>query len=280
MRTTSIRRLALILAISIILMKSPLRAQQSGTGSHSYTIGYSNHASGAESLAFGLGSYATNQASTAFGEYTWSTSYWSTAFGIYSQATNAGATAFGFGTLASGGDATSFGWETTAEGSISTAFGRTTIASGPGSTASGYYTHAAGIASTTLGSYTTASGSYSTASGYLTTAKAVDSFVVGAVNKGTSEINNGSVNPTRPSATDPIFEVGNGTASAYYVGSGSGYNPGNNAFSTQPSDALVVYRNGDTKVSGTLSISGSNPVLVQPAGDLSMGPYTYGPTPQ
>jgi hypothetical protein len=43
---------------------------------------------------------------------------------------------------------------------------------------------------------------------------------------------------------------------------------------------MEVYRNGNTVVSGTLSISGSNPVLVQPAGDLSMGSFTNGAQPQ
>jgi hypothetical protein len=61
--------------------------------------------------------------------------------------------------------------------------------------------------------------------------------------------------------TDPLFEVGNGVSGA-------------------PSDALVVYKNGNTVVSGTLAISGSsNAVLVNPAGDLSMGSFTNGPQP-
>jgi len=63
-------------------------------------------------------------------------------------------------------------------------------------------------------------------------------------------------------ASDPLFEVGNGTSSSY------------------PSDALVVYKNGNTTVSGTLTVTGSsNTILVNPAGDLSMGPFTTGPEP-
>ena len=84
------------------------------------------------------------------------------------------------------------------------------------------------------------------------------SFVIGAYNLGGGE---GDENTWV--ATDPLFEVGNGTS-----------------YST-PSDALEVLKNGNTIVSGTLSVSGtSNTVLINPAGDLSMGEFTNGPQPQ
>jgi hypothetical protein len=75
------------------------------------------------------------------------------------------------------------------------------------------------------------------------------------------------------SGTDPIFEIGNGF-----------WNFTTNT--PNPSDALVVYRNGNATVGGTATINGgvvvsgsSNAVLVNPAGDLSMGSFTSGPQP-
>jgi hypothetical protein len=41
-----------------------------------------------------------------------------------------------------------------------------------------------------------------------------------------------------------------------------------------------VYKNGNTTINGTVTISGTtNAVLVHPAGDLSMGSFTQGPQP-
>ena len=128
-----------------------------------------------------------------------------------------------------------------ASGDYSTAFGLISFASGTGSTAFGWYSGA--------------SGNYSTAAGYAARAGALDSFVIGTYN-----IGGGS--PTAWVGTDPLFEIGNGGDPVH-------------------SDALVVYKNGNTVVSGTLSVSGtSNAVLINPVGDLSMGPFTDGAQPQ
>jgi hypothetical protein len=163
-------------------------------------------------------------------------------------------------------------------------------ASGPDSFASGYDTTASGTDSMASGYGTTASGVDSTASGSDTTAAAQDSFVIGAYNGGLGITESG----TTWVATDPLFEIGNGASGA-------------------PSDALVVYKNGNTVVSGALVVSGTtgspnqingttrmsgtvivtgtmvggtvvasgtNLVLIPQQGDLSMGAFTAGATPQ
>jgi hypothetical protein len=146
-----------------------------------------------------------------------------------------------------------------ASGYGSVALGFDAVASGVGSISLGYVNTASGNYSTAFGWATVASGYYSTSSGYVTTASADYSFVVGVDN-----IGGGTPGVRLP--TDPIFEIGNGNDGDYVDGFGS--------------DAFVVYRNGNAALSGTLSISGSNPVLVQPAGDISMGSFTGGPQPQ
>ena len=79
--------------------------------------------------------------------------------------------------------------------------------------------------------------------------------------------------------TDDLFIIGNGAP----VLSPSGalqYNSAGNVVVT-PSNALVVKKNGDTTVYGNLTVSGSsNVVLINPAGDISMGGFISGPAPK
>lgn len=57
--------------------------------------------------------------------------------------------------------------------------------------------------------------------------------------------------------TDPIFVIGNGTSTS------------------QRSDALVILKNGDTKINGDTAVSGE--IRVRPGSDISMGTYTQTP---
>lgn len=93
-----------------------------------------------------------------------------------------------------------------------------------------------GLYSFSFGSDTFATGSYTTAYGANTSAQSYFSFVLGTYNVG-----GGS--KTTWVATDPIFEIGNGTSST-------------------PSDAMVVYKNGNAILQGVLQVA--------PGGDIPM----------
>src|SRR6185503_14178079 len=123
-------------------------------------------------------------------------------------------------TNASGSVSTAMGYSATASGQYSTAMGDNTNASGYASTTMGSWANASGFASTAMGSVANASGSASTAMGAYTRAKSNFSLVVGRFNDTT--------------ATNSLFEIGNGTA--------------NNA----RSNAMTVLQNGNTGL-GTIN---------------------------
>lgn len=187
------------------------------------------------SVAFGSSTTASGSSSTAFGSSTTASGSGSTAFGVNSTAYGSSSTAMGFSVAAYGSSSTAMGWNSLAFASCSTAMG-TSTASGSYSTAIGssyaggsYSTAmgdsaASGSYATAMGGSSTASGDYSTAAGLGTTATAHSSFAAGAYNVGGG-------NSTSWVATDPLFEIGNGTSAS------------------ARSDALVVYKNGKIKMS-------------------------------
>lgn len=201
---------------------------------------------GQYSVAFGSDSIASGQDSAAFGNSTASGSN-SVAMGT-SVASNMNSVAIGSGSTASGEWSVAIGNDSTASGTGSTAFG-SGLALGPYSTAMEDST-ASGYCSTAFGQSTTASGRYSTASGYGTTASAQLSFVIGVCNIGLNSTG-GTPSATTWVSTDPLFEIGNG---------GNGYY-GNPALTTS-SDALVVYKNGNAVLQGSLQVA--------PGGDIPM----------
>jgi len=147
----------------------------------------------------------------------------------------------------------------------STVFGYFSSAGGEYSFAAGYSVNTGGFAAATFGGSSDAQGDYSFAAGNScaalgtnsaafnerSVARAYDSFVVGAYNLGAGT-------ETSWISTDPLFEVGNGTSST-------------------SSDALVVYKNGNAWVQGTLSAHAA--MRCAPSGDLSMGSFTAGTAP-
>jgi hypothetical protein len=98
---------------------------------------------------------------------------------------------------------------------------------GLGSFASGDETKATGYVSSATGGSTVASGNFSMAMGRYTVAKAYSSVAMGDYNDFKA-----SSNPTTWVATDPLLILGNGTSFA------------------ATSNALVVYKNGNTDISG------------------------------
>jgi hypothetical protein len=131
--------------------------------------------------------------------------------------------AMGFATTASGLYATALGGYTTASATGSTAMGSRTTASGNSSTAMGTYATASGLSSTAMGNYTTASGTSSTAMGYYATAASYASTAIGRYNVGGGTA-------TSWVATDPLFEIGNGTGASNL------------------SNALTVLKNGNVGI--------------------------------
>lgn len=162
-------------------------------------------------------------ASVAMGNCVEAAAYCSVSLGAYTTASSNYDIAIGFGNLSNGWASTSLGWSTSSIGWITTSFGYSTIASGNAATALGYQT--------------TANGFATTSSGYGTQAQAYESFVTGAYNVGGG-------NGAEWIATDPLFEIGNGTDSSH------------------PSDALLVDKSGNVTAGGVIT--------AQPGGDIPM----------
>jgi hypothetical protein len=203
----------------------------SNIGQYSTAFGFDTEASGTMSVAMGAGAVATGAASTAIGR--------AYAYGQYSTGIG-GATASGdysvaMGGSSAGGNGSTAMGSSAAPGGNSTSMG-TGTASGYGSTALGYQVAAVGDYSLALGSFNYAYGRLTTVAGIYTIAHAYDSFVIGTYNVGGGDSDNWV-------STDPLFEIGNG-------------------ISTQTSDALVVYKNGNAVLQGTLDVA--------PGGDIPM----------
>ncbi|MFC0603133.1 tail fiber domain-containing protein [Winogradskyella pulchriflava] len=126
------------------------------------------------------------------------------------------------------------GENTVASGLVATAMGFNSIASDYVATAMGLETTASGTFSTAFGFRTTASGSSSTAMGLNTKAEALGSTAIGRNNIGGG-------NQSTWTETDPLFEIGNGTNDA------------------NRTNALTVLKNGNTQISGRLSV-GTNTI--------------------
>jgi hypothetical protein len=115
-----------------------------------------------------------------------------------------GSTAMGVGPIASGDFSVALGAFSVASGENSTAMGPSTTALKFASTALGVATKASGDYSTAIGWGATAYGIGSTAMGYATSASARLSTAIGSYNVGGG-------NETTWIATDPLFEIGNGS---------------------------------------------------------------------
>lgn len=126
-----------------------------------------------------------------------------------------------------------------ATGLFSNAVGAGNTASGDYTFASGTGTRATGLLATAMGSSTTASGAVSTAMGDNTIASGWFSTVMGRYNKARSDFSlvTGIYNDT--TATNRLFEIGNGTAD----------NARNNA--------LTVLMNGTTLITGPATLPGT-----------------------
>lgn len=132
--------------------------------------------------------------SAAFGNNTIASGFASFAFGLNSSATNNNSFAGGSGAIASGDKSFAYGSSVTASADGSFALGL-------GSSATGTYSFA-------FGNNTTATGVNAFALGNNTIAKALNAITVGENNDNTDVVTAAHI----PSATDRLFQIGNGTA--------------------------------------------------------------------
>ena len=276
MSTATLKKLALALTLWLALHMAPLRAQLVGPYGTS-PITFEVDANGLLSATgtFGTGSLSLSGAGTrmfwypgkaAFRAggisstyYPYATDYWndanmgyySAAFGLNAKASGNYSMASGLNTTASGNYSIAFGVYSTAAGWASMAAGVGTTTSGNAAVALGEYASASGSNAVALGLNASASGDCSTASGYYTTAPAYCSFAIGVANTGLNA-SGGASSASTWVPTDPLFEIGNG------ITSWSNGNP----TASGPSDAFVVYKNGNVTASGVIT--------AQPGGDIPM----------
>jgi len=168
--------------------------------------------------------------SVAFGENTTASANASVALGMSTTASGTAAMAVGWQSQASGIGAVAMG-RSLASGNYSTAMGDQTEATNYAPTAMGASAKATGPYSTAMGTSTTASGSNSVAMGHATTAESYASVVIGRYNG----LVGGNANSW--AANDPLLVAGNGSDLS------------------NRSNALVLYKNGNLQIAGTLSQS-------------------------
>ena len=185
------------------------------------------------SMALGRNTLASRDFSIALGRDTTASGQYSTAMGDRTIASGNNSTAMGSGATASGISSIAMGASTTASGHFSTAMGNTSTAGGINSKAMGTVAKASGNYSTAIGHRIFAIGDYSTAMGDGTIASSGYETAVGRYN--TSYI---PQDVAGWNAADRLFVIGNGSHTAR-------------------SDALVVLKNGNTKISRELDVGGS-----------------------
>jgi hypothetical protein len=184
----------------------------------SFRAGYVNTSSwdrdsiGDYSTALGINNKAKGYSSFAVGNTNSATGFHAIAMGLVSNATGNNSIAMGEQVTASGDNAVSFGFLTTASGNRSLASGYVATATGFASTAIGFGPAAPGNYSVSIGSNTQAVGGASLSMGDNSIARGNNAISIGAYTIARSDYSfvTGKYNDT--TATNRIFEIGNGTA--------------------------------------------------------------------
>lgn len=195
-------------------------------GLYSFAVGYNTRAKGIGSVAFGNTTIASGSGSFATG--------------FFSNAINSGSIAMGQGAYAAGSYSIAAGNNASALGVYTIALGNTVNATGDQTIAIGNNSDAVGVGSTAIGNNVTAGGTYSVSMGNSTSANGDNSTAFGVATKANSygsfaigRYNDSIAGSSRTAwvSTDPLFYVGNGT-------------------NLVPANALVIYKNGNTDISG------------------------------
>ena len=210
-------------------------------GSGSYSSGYGAIAFGYQSTAYsgvgiGYSSYASGTGSVSIGYSNYSYGSGTTSLGYDNTAQSSYSTSIGYSNYvssATGGVA--IGYDNDTRNSYGISIGYSNFVNGTGAAALGYDNSVSGAYAVALGRSNSASGHYSTAMGYDTTVSDYASTVIGQYNSSGSSATSSSSFST----SAPAFVIGNGTSSGSL------------------SDAFKVMFSGDTYVSGSLYIGGT-----------------------
>ena len=262
-------------AIDLSYSASPSTSAGAG-GDYSIAIGQNTTASGYSSATMGYYTDASGNFSTAMGSFTTASGQVSTAMGIETEASGNFSTAMGDDTDASGDFSTAMGRATTASGFASTAIGNSTVASGYYSIATGDFTEASGAASTAMGSGTVASGDFSTAMGYNTEASGDFSTATGGGTNASGDYSTATgVGTTAPSYAETSIGLNN---TDYTPIETTSWNTGDRLFvigngqsSSLKSDAMIVYKDGNTIINGALTLSNGSNSITLPNTDGTAG---------
>lgn len=234
-----------LLSGSSILTRSLADARYAISGSNgsfgSLMIGTGGTLSNGAIMALGNNASALAPDSAAIGNYAYASGTSSIAIGYTAEADGLNAvgimgTAFGDNSVAVYGYADAYlstaigGGDAEGEGSLALGFG---------SGANGRYSTALGAGSNTYGDYSIAIGNYSETDGLYSIAFGNYTLAHGYAELVTGRYNIAQGSGTSWVTTDDLFVVGNGTSSG------------------SRSNAFVVSKNGDTKVYGALTVSGT-----------------------
>lgn len=170
--------------------------------------------------------------------------YFSLASGYNTRASNINTSAFGFQTNASGEHSTALGYNTRSSGMVSLATGSYSEANGNSSAAFGNNTYSSGFASAAFGFSTIARADQSASFGSYTKSRSPNSLVTGIFND--------------TSATNRLFEIGNGIADnnrknavTVLVNGNTGIGTSNPKARLHVADSSVVFTGGDSANSNT-----------------------------
>ena len=221
-------------------------------GSGSYSSGYGAIAFGYQSTAYsgvgiGYSSYANGSGSVSIGYSNYSYGSGTTSLGYDNTAQSSYSTSIGYSNYvssATGGVA--IGYDNDTRNSYGISIGYSNFVNGTGAAALGYDNSVSGAYAVALGRSNSASGYYSTAMGYDTTVSDYASTVIGQYNSSGSSATSSSSFST----SAPAFVIGNGTSSGSL------------------SDAFKVMFSGDTYVSGSLYIGGTE--ITSTASELNL----------
>ncbi|RLD21815.1 MAG: hypothetical protein DRI69_03020 [Bacteroidetes bacterium] len=236
-------------------------------GSYSVAFGQNTEAIGSRSTALGNSSLASGSSSFAAGSDTEAIGINSTAIGFRSKANGNYSTAMGYRSIANGSQSVAMGFDSEANGLYSFATGFRTVAQGTASVSIGRQTEAIGNYSLAISRNTDAIGDYSIASGYYTEAIGDRSVSLGHYTKAGSyaslalgKFNVGLGNDSTWVATEPVFEIGNGTSDGARANALTVLKNGKTGIGTHLPDQLLDVR-GTSQIKLNSSISSPHLIL-------------------
>jgi hypothetical protein len=247
------------------------------SGHNSVAIGSGNTASGAQAIALGIASSATSNDSFAFGNGSQAINNFAIAMGWSATASGYASISIGSQSTSGGTYAVSIGQGNNAGGAYALAFGRSTIASGYAATATGDDTQANGMGAMSSGAATTASGSYSFAGGLSTVANNSASVAFGqssiasgarafTMGMSTQAIGNNSLATGIETRAHSFAETTIGAYTTTYAPISTLafqsmdrlFTIGNGVDNANRSNALIMLKNGNTRLHGQLTIDADN----------------------